>query len=80
MFFIFPVGGKAFLGNLVHAAATDLYLHPLSVGPHHGQVQRLVTVGFRTAHPVADTVGTDTIDIGDSRVDVPTLVLLIHTR
>ena len=80
MLFIFPMGGKTFLGNLVHTATADLYFHPLSVGSHHGQVQRLITVCFRTAHPVADAVGTDTVNIGNSRVDVPALVFLIHSR
>ena len=80
MLLILPMGGKAFLGNLVHTAATDLYFHPLPVRSHHGQVQRLITVGFRTAHPIADTVRSNTVDIRDSGIDIPTLVLLIHTR
>ena len=80
MLLIFPMGGKALLGDLVHTAAADLYLHPLPVRSHHGQVQRLVPVGFRTAHPVADTVRTDTVDIRDGGIDIPTLVLLVHPR
>ena len=79
MLLILPMGGKAFLGNLVHTAAADLYFHPLPVRSHHGQVQRLITVGFRTAHPITDTVGTNPVNIRNSRVDIPTLVFLVHT-
>ena len=76
---VFPVRGEALLGDLVHAAATDLDLYPLAVGPHDGEVKRLVAVRFGAAHPVAQTVGADTVDVGDGGVDVPTEVLLVDT-
>ena len=74
------MGGEPLLSDVIHAAAADLDLHPLPVRSHHRQVQCLIPVRFRTAHPVTDPIWTNAVDIGNHRVDVPALVLLIHTR
>ena len=49
-FFVFPVGGKALFGNVIHAFTADLYFNPLPVVTHKGDVQGLVAVGFGMAH------------------------------
>ena len=73
------MGSEAFLCDIIHTAATDLDLYPLSIRSHNGQMKRLITVRFRTAHPITDTVGTNPVNIRNSRVDIPTLVFLVHT-
>lgn len=40
---VFPVGRKALLGDLVHAAAAYLHLHPVAVMAHHREVERLIS-------------------------------------
>ena len=74
------MSGETLFGDVVHAAAADLDFHPLAVRTHHGQVQGLIAVSLRSADPIADAVGADTVNIGDGGVDIPALVLLVHTR
>ena len=73
-FFVFPVGGKPLFGNVVHAFAADLDFNPLSVVAHEGNVQGLVTVGFRMAHPVTQAVGMRFVYFGYGYVDVEAVV------
>ena len=76
---ILPMCCKTFLGNVIHAAATNLDLNPFTIGTHHSEVQSLVTIGLWVTHPVTDTVRTQLVDIGNGRVNVPALLLLVHT-
>ncbi len=55
--FIFPVCRKTFFGDLVHSFGSDLDFDPVSVGPHHGEVEGLVSVGFGGYDPVARPAG-----------------------
>ena len=73
---VLPVRRQTLLGELVHTACTDLYLHPLAVLPHHRHVQRLVAVGFRCGYPVAYSFGVRAVDLRDGGVDHPALVFL----
>src|SRR5580700_3793611 len=41
---IFPVGGKPFLGNLVHPPRPDLNFHPFTLRTHNGRMKRLIAV------------------------------------
>ena len=68
------MGGKALFGHVVHAFATDLYFDPLAVVAHQGDVKRLITVGFRVAYPVAQSVGVGLVYLGNSYIDVETVI------
>ena len=54
---VFPVSGKAALGDFVHLFAAYLHLNPVAAGAHNGEVQGLVTVGLGAAHPVTGAFG-----------------------
>ncbi len=73
-----PMRGKPFLGDIVHTSAANLYLDPFTIRPHHREVERLVPVGLGMTHPVAYPVGPELVNIGDSGIDIPTLLLLVH--
>ncbi len=78
-FFVFPVGGKALFGNVIHTLTADLHLNPLPVVAHQGDVQGLVAVGFGMADPVAQAVGVGLVYLGDGDIDVEAVVqLLFH--
>ena len=78
-FFVFPMGGEALLRNVVHTLAANLNFNPLSVIPHKGDVQGLITIGFRVAHPVAQAVGMRFVYFGYGHVYVEAVVqLLFH--
>ena len=68
------MGGKALFGHVVHAFATDLYFDPLAVVAHQGDVKRLITVGFRVAYPVAQSVGVGLVYLGNGYIDVETVI------
>jgi len=78
--FVLPVGGKALLGNLVHATGTNLHFHPFTTGAHHSDVQGLITVGLGQTHPIPDPVLFWGIEVRDERIHTPALVLLRDTR
>ena len=65
---------KSLFGNVVHAFASDLHFDPLSLVAHQGDMQSLVSVGFRMADPVSQTVGMWLIEFGDADVDVEAVV------
>ena len=73
-FFVFPVGGKALLGNVIHAFTADLHFNPLPVVTHKGDVQCLIAVGFGMAHPVAQAVGVGLVYLGYGDVNVEAVV------
>ena len=77
-FFILPVSRKSFLSNVIHSSASDLYLNPFAVWPHHRKVQRLITIRFWMTHPVPYPVRAKFINICYSRIYVPALLLLVH--
>ena len=77
---VFPVCSQTLLGKFVHASGADLYLHPVAVLTHDGDMQRFVAVGFRCGYPVAYSFGVRTIDLRDGRVDHPALVFLAEVR
>ena len=72
-----PVGGKASLGNLVHALGAYLHLHPFTLGTHHRGVERLVAVALRYGEPVAQALGVGLIHVGHDGVGRPALLLLL---
>ena len=69
--FIFPVGGEAPFGYLVHPACAYLYFHPLVLRPHHGDVQALVAIALRNGYPVLHAFGIRLVHIGNDGVDLP---------
>jgi len=73
---VFPVGGKALFGNVVHAFASDLHFYPLALVAHQGDVKRLIAVGLRVVHPVAQAVGMWLVNLRDSHIDAETFVRL----
>ena len=64
-YLVLPVGGETALGDFVHLLAAYLYLDPVAVGAHDGEVQGLVAVGLGAAHPVARALGMQLVDVGD---------------
>ena len=44
---VFPVGGKALFGYLVHAVRAYLHFNPSSLFGHQGHMQGLIAIGFR---------------------------------
>ena len=77
---IAPVGSHTALGNLVHALGTYLHLHPLLLRTQDGDVERLVAIRLRHAEPVAQALGIGLIHIGDDRIGLPALHLLLLFR
>ena len=71
---VFPVSGKALLGNLVHAVGAYLHLYPASLLRHQRDVQGLVAVGLGMAEPVAQPVGMAFVYLGDGDIDIEALV------
>ena len=69
--FIFPMSREAAFCYVVHLAAANLYFHPVAVCSHHREVEGTVSVGFRSAYPVACACGVELVDVGYCRVDVP---------
>ena len=63
-YLVFPVSRKTFLGDLVHAARTDLHLNPVAVRPHHSEMKSLVAVGLWHGYPVACAVRMKFVNIG----------------
>ena len=78
--FVAPMGSQSVFCQFVHAVGAYLYLDPLSVLPHHGHMQCLITIGFGGGNPVADTFGVWTINLGDGGIDHPALVFLGELR
>ena len=76
-FLVFPVGGKALLGYLVHAAAAYLHFDPLPLAAHERHVERLVAVGLGMAHPVAEAVGVWLVEAREQGVDLEADVHLV---
>ena len=54
--FILPMCCVSFLRNFIHSASTNLHLHPFPFLTHHCGVQRFISVSFRSADPVAQTI------------------------
>ena len=79
IFLILPMRSKTFLCNVVHSATTDLYFYPLSVRTHYGEMQCLISISLRTTYPIPNTIRTDTVNIRNRRIDIPALILLIHS-
>ena len=69
--FVFPVGGEAPLGNLVHALRADLHLHIAAFRTDHGRVQRFVAVGLRVGHPVFQSLRNGFVLVGYDHVNMP---------
>src|SRR5690606_2056634 len=72
-FFVFPVRGKTFLGDLVHALAAYLHFHPFSLRPHHSGVQCFITVRLRIAEPVAKPFGRRSVFICYQGINLPAI-------
>lgn len=77
-YLVFPMGGKALFGYLVHAARANLHLYPVAVGAHKGDVERLVAVGFGICNPVAGAVGMRAVEVGEGRIELETHLLFGH--
>ena len=74
--FILPMGRQPLLCDFIHSPRPDLHLDPLSPRPHHRQMQRLVTVRLRHAHPVPDAFRLRAVHVRHQRINVPTLPFL----
>ena len=74
---VFPVGGDAGLGYLVHASGAYLHFHPFVLRAEHRDVQRLVAVAFRHRQPVFQSRRVGLIHVGDNRIGGPALALLM---
>ena len=71
---IFPMGSHALFVDVVHSLRANLNFNPFTIVAHQGYVKRLVAVGLRMAHPVAESVGMGFVDLGQSYVDVEAIV------
>ena len=77
---VFPVGCQSAFGNLVHTAGAYLHLDPALTGPQHGDVQRLIPVRLGNGEPVFHSLGVGLVHVGDNRVDLPAVGLLLVER
>ena len=68
------MSGETLFGNVIHSFTTNLDFNPLSVITHQGDMQCLITICFRMAHPVAQTVRMRLVYLGDGNVNVETVV------
>ncbi len=75
---VFPVGGKAVLGDVVHAAAAYLHLNPFARLAHECGVEGLVAVGLLVVHPVAQAVGMGLVYGAGDVVDFEAFVRFVH--
>ena len=73
---VHPVGGDAFLGDVVHAAGADLDFHPDARVAQEGAVQCFVAVGLGVLHPVPQALRHVAVDARDDGEDVVALVSL----
>ena len=56
-FFIFPVSGDAFLGNVMHILSADLHFERLRGRTNHRGVQRLIEIVARRCYPILNATG-----------------------
>ena len=52
---VHPVRGNSLFGDVIHPSRTDLDFDPDASPAHQRAMERLVTVGLRVQHPVAET-------------------------
>ena len=71
---VFPVGGEALLGYLVHAVAAYLHLYPPPLLRHERDVQGLIAIRLGMGEPVAQPVGMTLIDFADGDIDIEAFV------
>ena len=75
-FLILPMCGESLFGNVVHTFTANLDFDPLPVIAHEGDVQGLIAVGFRVAHPVAQAVGMRFVYFGYGYVYIEAVIQL----
>jgi len=68
---VFPMGGISQLGHFIHLSRAYLHLDPAPFGAHGSQMQSPVTVCFRGAGPVAQTVGMHFVSVSEECVYLP---------
>ena len=78
--FVLEVSGIAFLSNLVHALAANLYLHPFVLRAYYGNMQGLIPCTLRRGKPIPKSRRVGTEIISDYRIDLPSQKLLILRR
>ena len=70
------MGCETLFGNVIHPFTTNLDFNPLSVVTHQSDVQCLITISFRMANPIAQTVRVGFVYLGDRNVDIETVIEL----
>ncbi len=74
------MSSEALLCNIVHAFTAYLYFYPLTIIGHKGDVQSLISIGFRMTYPVADAIRMRLIYLRQTDIDVEAIVHLHFWR
>ena len=77
---VFPMGGKALFGDVVHAVGTNLDFNPTTLLRHQRNVKCLIAIGFRMVDPIAKPVGMRLVDLADGDINPETFVHLVFAR
>ena len=65
------------LRNLIHSLRANLYLYPLTFWTHHGDVQRLVTIGLGHTQPVPHALRIGSVHVRHDAEHLPTFLFLL---
>ena len=56
------VAGGTILGLIVHSFRANLYLNPVAIWSHDGELKCLIAGGFRVRNPVAYAVRVNAVE------------------